>query len=44
MMGFQRASLCGKQSEVRVGIIFLAYSNPFVKARQEARGIYLNSD
>ena len=43
-MGFQRASLCGKQSEVRVTFIIQASSNPFLKFRQEARGIYLNSD
>ena len=39
IMGFQRASLCGRPSEVRVSVIFQAYSNPFVKARPEARGI-----
>ena len=38
-MGFQRASLCGRPSEVRVTSIIQAYSNRFVKARQEARGI-----
>ena len=43
-MGFQRVSLCGRPSEVRVSSIFQGYSNPFVKARPEARGIYLNSD
>ena len=42
-MGFQ-ASLCGRPSEVRVTSIIQAYSNPLVKARQEARSIYLNSD
>ena len=38
-MGFQRASLSGRPSEVRVSSIFKAYSDPFVKARREARGI-----
>ena len=38
-MGFQRASLCGRPAEVHVTSIFQAYCNPFVKARQEARGI-----
>ena len=38
-MGIQRACLCGRPSEVRVTSIFQAYSDPFVKARQEARGI-----
>ena len=38
-MGFQRASLSGGPSEVRVSSIFQAYSKPFVRARPEARGI-----
>ena len=38
-MGFQRSSVCGRPSEVRVSSIFQAYSNSFVKARPEARGI-----
>ena len=38
-MGFQRASPCGRPSEVRVTSIIQAYSNPFVKARQEERSI-----
>ena len=39
MMGFERASLCGGPSEVSVSSIFQAYSNSFVKAHPEARGI-----
>ena len=39
IMSFQRASFCGRPSEVRVSSIFQAYSNPFVKARGEAHGI-----
>ena len=39
IMGFQRSSVCGRPSEVRVSSIFQAYSNSFVKARPEARGI-----
>ena len=42
--GLLTSSLCGRPSEVRVTSIIQASSNPFVKARQEARGIYLNSD
>ena len=38
-MGFQRASLCGRPFEVCVVFIFHVYSNSFVKARPEARGI-----
>ena len=38
-MGFQRASLCGRPFEARVAFIFQNYSNSFVKARLEARGI-----
>ena len=38
-MDFQRASICGRPSEVRVTSIFQAYSNPFVKVRQEAHDI-----
>ena len=38
-MGFQRASLCGRQFEARVAFIFQNYSNSFVKALLEARGI-----
>ena len=38
-MAFQRASFCERPSEVRVSSISLADSNPFVKARLEARGI-----
>ena len=38
-MGFQRASLCGRQFEARGAFIFQNYSNSFVKALLEARGI-----
>ena len=38
-LGFQRSSVCGRPSEVRVSSIFQAYSNSFVKARPDARGI-----
>ena len=38
-MGFQWASLCGRQFEARVAFIFQNYSNSFVKAHLQARGI-----
>ena len=38
-MGFQRASLCGRPFEARVAFIFQNYSNSFVKACLEARGV-----
>ena len=39
MMGFQRASLCGRPFEARVAFDFQIYCNSFVKARLEVRGI-----
>ena len=39
IMGFQRASFCGRLFEARVAFIFHVYCNSFVKARLEARGI-----
>ena len=38
-MGFQRASLCRRPFEARVVLKFHLYSNSFLKARLEARGI-----
>ena len=38
-LGFQRASLCGRPFEARVVFIIQNYSNSFVKAHVEARGI-----
>ena len=39
ILGFQRASLCGRPFEVRVVYIFQNYRDSFVKARLEARVI-----
>ena len=39
ILGFERASLCGRPFEARVVSIFQIYCNSFVKARPEARDL-----